>query len=157
MLDALCPHPSQDLSTFQTISTSFAMGATLAFVGAYIRRWTYRVLGELFTREVALRPQHKLVRSAPYNVVRHPSYSGVLINFIGVAIMHFAGAWNQGCGIMSTPAVVGVGLWVLNAVFALSSHLRRGTVEDEILYSKFGDEWLRYRNEVPSRYFPGIY
>ncbi|KZV60322.1 ICMT-domain-containing protein [Peniophora sp. CONT] len=157
-INTLCPHPPQDLRALQAIPFTFALGAALAISGGYIRYWTYRILGNLFTREVSLQPQHKLIRCAPYNIVRHPSYTGVFMNFAGVAIMHFsAGSWNRGCGIMSTPAVLGVVLWVVNAVFALSSLWRRGAIEDEFLRSKFGDEWLRYRDEVPSRYFPGIY
>ncbi|KZV67238.1 ICMT-domain-containing protein [Peniophora sp. CONT] len=155
--DTLCPRSRQDSRVAGTISSTFLLGAALALFGAYLRHWTYRVLGELFTYEVTLRPQHKLIRRAPYNFVRHPSYAGLYMHFAGVAIMHFAeGGWNRECGIMGTPLVFAVLFWVLIVTFSMASVWRRSIVEDDFLRSKFGTDWLLYRKEVPSKFFPGL-
>lgn len=157
LIDTLCPRRERDLFAMQSISLTFAAGAVLNLLGGYIRHWTYKVLGELFTYEVAVRPQHQLVMRAPYNIVRHPSYTGLFMHFGGVAVMHFAeGGWNRECGIMHTPAVAGVLVWVVLSVFAMSSVWRRGAVEDKLMQSKFGEKWLHYYQQVPYKYFPYV-
>ena len=141
----------------QSISLSFAAGAALSLVGGYIRHWTYRVLGELFTYEVALRPQHRLVVCAPYDVVRHPSYPGLFMHFVGVALMHFAdGGWDRECGVMQTPAAAGVLVWVVLSIFAMSSVWRRGAVEDTLMREKFGEAWVAYYERVPYKFIPYV-
>ena len=154
----LCPHPSRGyLRAMQSMSLTFTAGALLTLTGGYIRPWTYRVLGDLFTYEVTLRPQHKLVTCAPYNVVRHPSYSGLFMHFAGVAVLHFAeGGWNRECGIMNTPAAAGVVVWIVLSIYAMSSVWRRGSVEDAMMRDTFGDNWVEYHGRVPYKFIPYV-
>lgn len=48
----------------------------------------YCELGNLFTFEVSIRNDHKLIQSGPYHTVRHPGYLGVLLSVAGVS------CWN---------------------------------------------------------------
>ena len=41
-------------------------------------------LGRFFQLTVVVQEDHRVVESGPYRVVRHPSYSGLLLIFVGV-------------------------------------------------------------------------
>ena len=64
------------------------IGTALATFGGYIRWACYSALGRLFTFEMSIRDDHRLVTDGPYAWVRHPGYTGVLSTFIGLGIWH---------------------------------------------------------------------
>lgn len=64
----------------------FWIGIALMFVGLVFRWYAIRVLGKFFTRDVATRPGQYVVESGPYRWIRHPSYSGSLIMFLGTGL-----------------------------------------------------------------------
>jgi hypothetical protein len=58
------------------------------FVGGMVLRWYSIIhLGRFFTVNVAIAADHQLVETGPYRFVRHPSYTGALLAFIGFAIV----------------------------------------------------------------------
>src|SRR6266850_1841618 len=58
------------------------------FVGGMILRWYSIIhLGRFFTVNVAIAADHQLVDTGPYRFVRHPSYTGALLAFIGFAMV----------------------------------------------------------------------
>ncbi|KAG5643598.1 hypothetical protein DXG03_000606 [Asterophora parasitica] len=61
------------------LSTQCIAATLLAGLGGYIRYRCYRELGTLFTFQVAIRKDHRLVTTGPYGAVRHPGYAGVVI------------------------------------------------------------------------------
>ncbi|KAI0809174.1 hypothetical protein BC629DRAFT_1437382 [Irpex lacteus] len=153
----LCPSASPDTVGLQSITTTFALGVILALCGSAIRTWCYSVLGRFFTYEVSLRPAHALIRDAPYNVVRHPSYTGLFLHFVGVAVVHFSpGGWSRECGMLHTKAGFFICLWLTLVAYTFVSVWRRGAVEDNLLKSKFGSIWEQYAREVPWKFFPWI-
>ncbi|OBZ69403.1 hypothetical protein A0H81_10657 [Grifola frondosa] len=50
----------------------------------------YRYLGHFFTFELALRADHRLVTSGSYSIVRHSSYSAVLVVAVGIVMLHLS-------------------------------------------------------------------
>lgn len=61
--------------------------AVAALAGGMLLRWSaIRTLGRFFTVDVAIHPEHTVVRTGPYAWVRHPSYTGLLLLWLGVAI-----------------------------------------------------------------------
>jgi protein-S-isoprenylcysteine O-methyltransferase Ste14 len=66
----------------------FVVGSFLATMGGYIRWECYSALGRLFTFEMSIRDDHRLVTGGPYGWVRHPGYTSVLSTFIGLGIWH---------------------------------------------------------------------
>ena len=72
-------------STISIRPTSlFFVGAFVVALGGYIRYSCFRALGRLFTFEMSIRDEHKLITNGPYSVVRHPSYTGALLTVIGI-------------------------------------------------------------------------
>lgn len=61
--------------------------AAVAMAGGMVLRWSaIRTLGRFFTVDVAIHADHRVVHTGPYAWVRHPSYSGLLLLWLGVAI-----------------------------------------------------------------------
>ena len=64
----------------------FWTGIALMLAGMAFRWYAIRALGRYFTREVATREGQTVVAHGPYRLVRHPSYSGVLIIVFGFGL-----------------------------------------------------------------------
>ena len=61
--------------------------AVVLFVsGLLLRWWAIITLGRFFTVDVTIEKDHELVARGPFRMVRHPSYTGVLLAFVGFAL-----------------------------------------------------------------------
>src|SRR5213594_1626550 len=106
---------------------AFYLGFFLMFLGILVRQWAIAVLGRFFSLTVRIAEDHRVVEKRPYRPVRHPSYTGVLITFIGLAL-----------------AVQSLGaLLVLLGVFSLSYGYRI-RVEEKTLLSELGQDYASY-------------
>jgi protein-S-isoprenylcysteine O-methyltransferase Ste14 len=77
---------------------------------------------------------HKLVDWGPYRYVRHPSYLGYFLMFIGFLLL-----WHEMLALVPLVAIPGYGLIT-----------RR---EEEMLVAKFGEKYVQYQNNV-GRFLP---
>src|SRR2546422_6248430 len=106
---------------------AFYLGIFLMFLGILVRQWAIAVLGRFFSLTVRVAEDHRVVEKGPYRLVRHPSYTGVLITFIGLAL-----------------AVQSLGaLLVLLVVFVISFGYRM-RVEERTLLSELGQDYNSY-------------
>ncbi len=62
------------------------IGLVLFVAGLLLRWWAIISLGRFFTVDVSIEKDHELVERGPFRVLRHPSYSGVLLAFLGFAL-----------------------------------------------------------------------
>jgi protein-S-isoprenylcysteine O-methyltransferase Ste14 len=112
----------------------------IVFVIGFAIRWTAIIqLGKMFTVDVAIDKTHQLKNSGLYKVVRHPSYSGLLLIITGIAISMYSLA---SCLILIVP------------VFAALHY--RIKVEEEALESEFKSQYTTYKRST-SRLIPGVY
>ncbi|KAF8481470.1 hypothetical protein JB92DRAFT_2822143 [Gautieria morchelliformis] len=134
-----------------------AISVGMVYTGALIRLWCYKTLGTLFTYVLTIRPDHKLITSGPYAIVRHPSYTGSALMITGMILAVLCPhGYVRECGLMSTP-VVGVFLvWAMGMGYTMVSLLGRGSFEDAALKKEFGVSWEAYRRAVPCRFIPGV-
>lgn len=65
----------------------YALGALVFFFGMVLRWWAIIHLGRFFTVNVAIAKDHHVVSDGPYRLVRHPSYTGALLAFLGLGIL----------------------------------------------------------------------
>jgi protein-S-isoprenylcysteine O-methyltransferase len=54
--------------------------------GLALRWWAVVTLGRFFTVDVATHADHSLVDTGPFHFVRHPSYTGLLLAFLGFGV-----------------------------------------------------------------------
>jgi protein-S-isoprenylcysteine O-methyltransferase Ste14 len=109
----------------------FALGAVVGWAGSLLRWWSFASLGKYFTVVVTTSADQPVIGRGPYRVLRHPSYTGLLLMFAGVGVM--VGNW-----------LGAVGAFVL-VLIALIHRLR---IEERALIAAVGD---RYREFAASR------
>lgn len=63
-----------------------AVALVLFAAGLSIRWWAVITLGKFFTVDVATHADHALVSTGPFRFVRHPSYTGLLLTFLGLGV-----------------------------------------------------------------------
>ena len=117
-----------------------AVAAVVLFAtGLLLRWWAIVTLGRFFTVDVTIEKDHELVERGPFRWVRHPSYTGVLLAFVGWAVT----LWN----------------WVAMAVVLVPifvAFVRRMNVEEEALRGALGERYVAYMKRT-KRLVPGIY
>ncbi|KIM65860.1 hypothetical protein SCLCIDRAFT_111826 [Scleroderma citrinum Foug A] len=136
------------------LSFMFLCGVVLVLMGASIRVRCFQELGQLFTFDLTMHPEHKLVTSGPYGIVRHPSYSGSMLLVIGIAFSHLTpGSLAVECvlGALGS-ALVWAAWWIWTMAVAKS----RIFAEDKELQKRFGAEWEAYAANVKYWFLPGL-
>jgi protein-S-isoprenylcysteine O-methyltransferase len=64
----------------------FWLGCILFGLGLLLRWYSIIYLGRFFTVNVAIHSGHEIIDTGPYKRIRHPSYSGALLAFLGLAL-----------------------------------------------------------------------
>jgi protein-S-isoprenylcysteine O-methyltransferase Ste14 len=117
----------------------FVVGLVLMAAGLAIRQWAILTLGRFFTVDVRIHPNQTVVNHGPYRWVRHPSYTGLVLFFVGVGFA--LGNWASLIVLAALPAA---GLLV------------RIHAEERALFDSLGDDYGRYA-ATRRRLFPGIW
>ena len=69
------------------ISTSVSyLGLTILLVGFLLRQYSIFILGKFFTPVVEKQKDHKIIQHGLYKYIRHPSYTGLLLEITGFAL-----------------------------------------------------------------------
>ncbi|KIM84317.1 hypothetical protein PILCRDRAFT_818656 [Piloderma croceum F 1598] len=135
------------------------VGSALAIVGGLIRLSCYRTLGRLFTYELSILKEHRLVTTGLYGFVRHPSYLGYTFSLTGLCLcLMTRGSWLMETGVLNSwSGRVVVGSWHLWAWYLWLCVFSRARKEDEYLREQFGQQWIEWQKRVPYRVLPGIF
>ena len=75
-----------------------AAGLALMVAGMALRAWSVHTLGRFFTVTVDLADDQRVVDSGPYSVLRHPSYTGMLVVYLGIGA-----ALDSWIGLLAAP------------------------------------------------------
>lgn len=114
-------------------------GLVVAWAGLLLRLWAVLTLGRSFTTWVRVKADQKVVTSGPYRLVRHPSYLGLLVLFLGLGLA--LGDLASVVVMVALPAAVLV---------------RRIMVEEAALRAGLGDSYVEY-STGRARLIPGIW
>ena len=115
------------------------IGVVLFVLGLSIRWFAIIYLGRFFTVNVAIAADHSLIDSGPYRLVRHPSYTGALLAFLGLG--------------------ASLGNWVSVAVVTVPVFLvflHRMRIEEAALSAGLGDAYRLYMLRT-KRLIPMVY
>jgi len=105
----------------------FYTGIFLMFSGVMVRQYAIAILGRFFSLSVQLSEDHRVVDKGPYRLVRHPSYTGILITFAGLGL-----------------AVQSLGALLVLLLFFGISFGYRMYVEERTLLSGLGQDYASY-------------
>jgi protein-S-isoprenylcysteine O-methyltransferase Ste14 len=117
----------------------FVVGLVLMAAGLVIRQWAILALGRFFTIDVRVQPDQTVVDRGPYRWVRHPSYTGLVLFFVGVGL-----------------ALSNWASLIVLAVLPLAGLLVRIHSEERALVAALGDDYRRYA-ATRRRLFPGVW
>jgi protein-S-isoprenylcysteine O-methyltransferase Ste14 len=95
-------------------------------------------LGRLYSPEVTLQQDHRLITHGPYRHVRHPRYLGALLLALGLPL-----TFRSWIGLVLYPAIVAI-------------VLLRIRDEEALMRKAFGPEWEAYCKQT-SRLIPWVY
>jgi len=124
---------------FVPITIATVAGVLVSVLGSVLRWTAIYQLKEAFTVDVSIISGHNLKMDGLFRRVRHPSYTGLLMNYVGA----------------------GIALNSLNSLLALSIPIfivihYRMKVEETLLMAEFGKEYRSYM-EATKRIIPFIY
>lgn len=126
--------PSQPPATAIRIAISTALGV-LAIIFSISAT---SALGGQWRFDAALNPDHHLVQSGPYKLVRHPIYASMLLMIVATGLILCN--WVVLCSAL---------------VFYFVGTEIRVRIEENLLVAHFGSEYEEYRRRVPA-YLPGL-
>jgi protein-S-isoprenylcysteine O-methyltransferase Ste14 len=106
---------------------AFAVGMVILVAGLVLRGWSIMTLGEYFTGAVAVSADQRVVTVGPYRVLRHPSYTGLLLALAGLGLT--AANWVSFAGVVVLP--LAAVLWRIHA-------------EERALLATLGDRYRAY-------------
>jgi protein-S-isoprenylcysteine O-methyltransferase Ste14 len=115
----------------------FDIGAAMLILGLGFTVWARVHLGRHWSGHVTLKAGHRLIRTGPYALVRHPIYTGLLLAALGSAVA--VDEWRG----------------VLAVVLLVEAHIRKLRLEERWLAEEFGSEYEQYRREVKAL-IPGV-
>ncbi|HEY5123787.1 MAG TPA: isoprenylcysteine carboxylmethyltransferase family protein [Ignavibacteria bacterium] len=115
------------------------IGIIVIIIGIIIRFITIKQLGRLFTVDVTIRDNHQLMQNGFYKYLRHPSYTGSLLSFLGFGLS--LNNW-----------------FTLTIVFLpiLIAFIYRMNIEENVLSEKFGKQYQDYISKT-KRLIPFVY
>jgi protein-S-isoprenylcysteine O-methyltransferase Ste14 len=115
------------------------VGLSLMVVGTILRYWSVHVLGRFFTVTVDVGEDHELIERGPYALVRHPSYTGMLVVYLGIGVA--LDSWLSATAAVVVPAA---------AVVIRIAH------EERLLREQLGRDYERYQGRT-KRLVPGVW
>ena len=115
------------------------VGLALMWAGFILRVWSVRTLGQFFRVEVTVAEGQHVVDTGPYAPVRHPSYTGLLVFYLGL-----------GVALDSYLSVAAAVLLPLVAVVHRIGH------EERMLRRELGEPYTAYSART-ARLIPGVW
>ncbi len=112
--------------------------ASLLFGGLVLRWAAILTLGRFFTTNIAIHEGQPVITAGPYRYVRHPSYTGLLLAFLGLGV--FFGNW------------LSVAVLIIPITLAV---IHRIQLEESMLVSALGPAYCAYCART-KRLIPGF-
>jgi len=102
----------------------------LTWAGLAVAIWARYHIGRYWSAAVALREEHKLIRSGPYARIRHPIYTGILMMMAGTAL------------------AIGRYSALLAFAITLAGIVWKARREEALLASQFGEAFEEHRRHT---------
>ena len=122
--------PPMDLSVTPQANWAHALGASVCVLGLFVTLWARRTLSGNWSSDVTFKQGHELIRTGPYQFVRHPIYTGILAMAFGTAL---------NCGQLRC--------WLALPLMTTALWIKINQ-EERLLLRHFSDEYRAYQKQV---------
>jgi protein-S-isoprenylcysteine O-methyltransferase Ste14 len=102
----------------------------VAAIGLGFTWWARVHLGTLWSGSVTRKANHRVIKTGPYAIVRHPIYSGISLALIATALLRPGWAGLVGAGLI------------------IASFVIKYRLEERFLMEKLGPDYAIYRKKV---------
>ena len=120
-------------------STILWIGIGVMLLGLILRHWSIISLGRNFRTTIELEKGQKVIDKGPYRYIRHPSYAGIILFFIGYGIV--SKDWISLGIAVSLPT---------------ASLIYRIQIEEKALAQGMGSDYVAYQKRT-KKLLPGIW
>lgn len=103
------------------------VGLSISIIGAIIACLSRYMLGKNWSLSVQKKVNHKLIKEGMYRIVRHPIYTGILLLFIGNALI--VGDYR---------AIIAVFIIFISLLYKLKK-------EEKLMIEIFGETYIEYK------------
>ncbi len=118
---------------------SVGVGVFLFALGSVVRKVAVQTLGRLFTYQLCIREEHRIVQEGIYRWIRHPSYTGTLLEALGMLV--------------AARSLYGLCLFAVAASWLFALRIRR---EEQMMLDQFGDDYRDYMKRT-YRFIPWVF
>jgi protein-S-isoprenylcysteine O-methyltransferase Ste14 len=122
--------PIVPAAAIRPAAAAFAIGMVALLGGLVLRGWSIKTLGEYFTGRVMVSADQPVINAGPYRLLRHPSYTGLLLACAGVGLT--SANWVAVAAMVLLP--VAAVLWRIHA-------------EESALLATLGDRYRAYAGQ----------
>jgi protein-S-isoprenylcysteine O-methyltransferase Ste14 len=111
------------------------LGSILLVIFTIFTIWSRIVLGKMWSSSAQIKENHKLRTEGPYNITRHPIYTGILGMLLGSTLIY------------------GFGLFLLMFVCIFLIYEVKINNEEKLLIETFGEEYKDFQKRTPQLFF----
>ncbi|HKT93622.1 MAG TPA: isoprenylcysteine carboxylmethyltransferase family protein [Paraburkholderia sp.] len=104
-----------------------SLALAVALLGTLLRAWAVARLGRFFTWHVRVQSGQSVISTGPYRLVRHPSYTGAWLLYVGL--------------LLAIDARIAATLMGLLLFYGFARRIR---YEESLMRQTFGDEYAAY-------------
>ena len=116
---------------FQFGQVGIIVALSIWLLGLLLRIWSIYTLGSFFSVNVAIHKEHQLIDLGPYAIIRHPSYTGLLLELLALSL--------------TFQHLLSVALIMVPSFLVLMMRIR---MEEKILETHLGDEYRFYQQQT---------
>ena len=117
-----------------------SLGIVVCAAGLALAIWSRSILGRNWSGFVVIKEDHELIQCGPYNVVRHPLYTGLIVGLIGTNL-----------------ALLPTGRGAARVLVWLIAFYIKARAEERILAQEFGEQYASYKQRVTAALIPGLF
>lgn len=121
-----------------TLFQSDALGLVFVVAGTAFTGLARLTLGANWSANARIRAEHTLSTEGPYRIVRHPIYSGILLMFLGTAV------------------ILGQTRGYIAFALAFLGYFIKSRTEDHLLAERFGPAFAEYCRRTKAL-IPGVF
>ncbi len=117
------------LGQINSLFSYFGLGIMIS--GFFLRQWSIQTLKQFFTPVVSIQKNHRLITNGPYTYIRHPSCTGLLLEFLGASL-----------------ATANIVSFFIVIAITIPSLLYRISIEEKVLIENFRGIYLSYKKKT---------